>query len=318
MKDLYTFDLDEESASKTYEDVQAAYNAAFKTLGVRFVKAAASSGSMGGSLSHEYHYLSPVGEDTVYLCRHCNHAANKEISSEEGRCPKCERSGVSTERAIEVGHTFFLGTRYTEPLAATVADKNDKQVTLQMGCYGIGISRLVGAIASIFATPGGLRWPVQIAPFKIALLATEETQEAAERFWSDIKGEKIHLSDKAPIKFNRDIIIDDRDKSIGWKLNDASLIGYPIVLIFGGKYKKEQCVDVAYNLPTNNPERHPASSRARLHASQILGHLSKALTGDEFQASAKYIDEESKRLRAEWEHTRSSKKNEDSEESPHV
>lgn len=309
MKDLYTFDINEADASKTYTEVQLSYDNIFRELGVGYLKAAASSGSMGGSLSHEYHYLSPLGEDTLHVCQRCNYSANKEALAEEGRCPRCEQTEMTTERAIEVGHTFFLGTRYTEPLRAMVADKHDQQVTLQMGCYGIGLSRVLGAIASIFATPDGLRWPMLIAPYKVVLLTVKETENDAYKLIEAIRRTPRSIRDPEAPHPNiqlmpvRDMVIDDREKPFGWKMKDASIVGYPIVLKLGNKYRETNCVEVEFNLPTRNPERHPASANALLYASQLLDAMVRSLDqghNREFHKSAKYLASESKRLREEW------------------
>jgi len=187
MKDLYTFDASESAAIQTYDQVQAAYYQLFKTIGVPFVVAEAESGNIGGDKSHEYHYLSLSGEDKVLVCGSCK---------------------------------FHLGTRYSEAFNAFVTVEDPLiRTPIQMGCHGIGISRLVVAIADICRDSQGLCWPVSVAPWE-TVIVTAGQEEGAEQVWDLLKD-------------YTDVVIDDRQRKLGWKLKDAEAVGYPLTVIVG-------------------------------------------------------------------------------------
>ncbi|EFX06114.1 prolyl-tRNA synthetase [Grosmannia clavigera kw1407] len=246
MKDLYTFDTTVEAALATYEQVRAAYAAIFAELRVPVRVARASSGDMGGDLSHEYHLAASLGEDDVASCRACGFAGNTEIThigpdSRPARsgddCPDCGAAGsLQVERAIELGHTFYLGTRYSEPLNVRVqGDQNTpatSTITPLMGCYGIGISRILGAVADHLADPTGLRWPRAIAPFEVAVVAAggSPLAQVAERVYDELT---------ANTETRLDALLDDRPAaSLPYKLKDADLTGYPVVVIVGAAWRR--------------------------------------------------------------------------------
>ncbi|KAK3077064.1 hypothetical protein LTS18_011309, partial [Coniosporium uncinatum] len=229
MKDLYTFDASQDAALQTYSVVRGAYKAFFDELGLPYLVAEADSGAMGGNLSHEYQFEAANGEDIVHVCSSssCGYTANEEASLVDfpyvgdgpGTCPKCFLQSIEKKRAIEVGHTFHLGTRYSEPLDALVPGPGSaaEPVKLQMGCHGIGISRLIGAVASLTADARGLNWPRSIAPFQAVVIP----KKGLER-------EALDLAKKFP---GTDIVVDDREKPLPWKFKDAELIGYPTQIV---------------------------------------------------------------------------------------
>jgi prolyl-tRNA synthetase len=252
MKDLYTFDSSPESALDTYQEVTVAYHNFFRELGPKFVVAKASSGAMGGNMSHEYHYPSPNGEDLLFCCidPHCGFVANAEVlpqlsvskETNDHRCPECKGT-METTNAIEVGHTFHLGTRYSAPLAAQVqTPTNGNQSTLkdlEMGCHGIGISRLIPAIASSATPPGSskLVWPSAIAPFHAVIIGGLKKEDAAMQVYD-------HLQ-----RAGHDIVLDDREhRDFAWKMKDADLIGYPIIVVVGRAWQDNgvQSVEVQW------------------------------------------------------------------------
>ena len=366
MKDLYTFDTTAHQAISTYEEVRSAYRAFLDELKVPYLVAKADSGSMGGNLSHEYHFISPKGEDNIICCDSCDHVINEELAilkhetaeqdesnrateswigiskdhntlvhavfpkystaektdtthtrvqneinlyavkaalpeidldtgiedpisfwnkrfdvmqiilidprlppdtynkiKRTGRvevvtenrrarinnqpvlltrtfpgdsCPNCKNGKIRVEQAIEIGHTFHLGTRYSKPLAASVVDRNDKQTFLEMGCHGIGVSRMIAAIASQMSDSKGLNWPAAIAPFNIAVLPAKMNEAAAEALVENLLN-ATGVQDFDPV-------LDDRDKTLGWKLKDADLIGYPILVIVGKAWTEGKKVEV--------------------------------------------------------------------------
>ncbi|KAL2808765.1 hypothetical protein BJX63DRAFT_18922 [Aspergillus granulosus] len=400
MKDLYTFDHSVEEALKTYELVRKAYKRLFDELKLPYLTAVADSGNMGGNLSHEFHFASAKGEDTVVSCSNCDSVYNEEladgkahsttvegtgpapgfdtetapvsagarvstglwmaiskdkrtllrgwypqftvqhgtaepvqrevnshavkaIASAAGieldigvenpleqwaahvkaskalsdgsaerpqvldlydslvrayrrpplsdllqkadcavedldylcldtfpgtsrglslakvhdgdQCPKCTQGVLKTHTAVELGHTFHLGTRYSDVLAASVMVDGGATVPMQMGCHGIGVSRMITAVADCLADSKGLNWPRVLAPFEAIVVPTKGLEADAERIYDEL------ISNKAsPI----DVILDDRDKPMGWKLGDADLIGYPLILVVGKGWKKQRTVEV--------------------------------------------------------------------------
>ncbi|KAL5465946.1 hypothetical protein PMIN06_000288 [Paraphaeosphaeria minitans] len=356
MKDLYTFDWSHETALNTYKEVRQAYTNLFDELKLPYLVADADSGNMGGKLSHEYHFVSPKGEDNVWSCNSCSYVANEElvekpapqtdlaaIIAPEGPspplvftgitldrktaisiviarssempaeaqpswdtissfvnlhavkriypdldtgiepatllkllpatetqqtlyspslahlqkttllpdtsttptineaeadisltrpgdpCPRCPTGTLAVQKAIEVAHTFHLGTRYSYPLSALVAVPHSTQKeAIHMGCHGIGVSRLLGSIASLLVDSAGLNWPRAIAPFEAVVVTTPKVaDEDAVGVYDALEG--------------IDVVLDDREgKSLGWKLRDADLIGYPVVVVLGKSWQSGQ------------------------------------------------------------------------------
>lgn len=154
-------------------------------------------------------------------------------------CPRCEEGKLSVRKAIEVGHTFHLGTRYSVPLEVLVAvpDKNEKEA-MHMGCHGIGVSRLIGAIASLLVDERGLNWPRVVAPYEAIIITTPQvTEEDSAQVYDTLAGR-----DGAT---ELDLILDDRPiKSLAWKLRDADLIGYPVLVVLGRRWKERREVEV--------------------------------------------------------------------------
>jgi len=261
MKDLYTFDQSQEKAQEAYQAVVGAYNKIFTDLEAPFIVAEADSGTIGGSFSHEYHYAHPSGEATVWKCDSCGYTANDEVigpnppsqksaTVKEGdNCFRCSSGKLSSVRTIEVGHTFFLGDKYSKPLGLTYLSKEGKESQqVEMGCYGIGVSRLIGALASMFmvnSKTGGLplrqlRWPKAIAPFQAVIIYEPAQEEIATQIYDKL----CHDKDGPQI----DAILDDRASKkiggIGWMAQRADLIGYPNVLVVGRAWVNHQKIEV--------------------------------------------------------------------------
>ncbi|KAK4182254.1 putative prolyl-tRNA synthetase [Podospora australis] len=384
MKDLYSFDSSVESALDTYNLVRKVYSSIFAEMELPVLAAQASSGDMGGNLSHEYHLPMSLGEDRVISCDNCDYVANEEVAEStlcgevtpnssvevwrgitkdrtrlvnvwyprqlrgvddnlhvytdadinvaevksivpdldagvedvlplwmaattmggtaaevvhivDGRlphsfssdlegtapkisswpptleppkrqlrtcihsvrattdsplnilrirtgdqCPRCPTGHLKAEKAMELGHTFFLGTRYSEPLGATISmQATGHKSPLQMGCYGIGISRIIGAVAEVMADKKGLNWPVAIAPYSCVIIPGKEAGE----------GEAIEvyhqLNDTVRIAARHfDAVLDDRQRPLPWKLTDADLIGFPVIVILGREWRSAKRVEV--------------------------------------------------------------------------
>ena len=387
MKDLYTFDVDEKDALKTYNATKETYTAFFKTLRVPFLIAEADTGNIGGNMSHEFHFPCREGEDVVFNCDSCDYVANEELvqayrpddrssldvqlnqwiglqkdgktllvvhyparsnrkTRENGvnthtllklvpdldpgverpleswlqniqstlenvspgldrdhqsfrilqiynadtpnvengppalpfqaqldelikqveklknisfgieidnlplssgedllrvhngdHCPRCRRGRLASTRAIELGHTFHLGTRYSEPLEAVVhlPTSSDKIVPMSMGCHGIGISRMISAIAAIMKDDVGLNWPRVCCPFEAVIIAAPTIQQMEQtQVYDELNKEGSMI----------DTVIDDREASLIQKMKDADLIGYPVIVVLGRDWQLERKCEI--------------------------------------------------------------------------
>ena len=436
MKDLYTFDVTSEAAAASYQDATKAYRSFFDELQVPYAVASADSGNIGGNLSHEYHFLTSHGEDSIISCTDCEYTANEEVAERTPRgastafpvdngtsfgtwtgitkdkktlvivfypqstsqsepvsaleaadtkgtvntyallkivpqidlsienaveiwsaqesddpysprnithvydvrlsseakarlrtnnkeswipsklrkvyskatsvqdvtatdsngraidimriqsgdlCGHCSKGTLQVRRGIEVGHTFHLGTRYSEPLDAQVPTSTQKMAHLQMGCHGIGISRLIGAVAAVTSSPHGLRWPRAIAPYDVVIIVPgngsriendvrwcydllanyivngrqqsklrEEITSIDGKATGTLSTNDQLLSKSVPGESYMDPIVDDRQKDIGWKLKDANLIGYPLIVLLGKSWSKDRLVEVKCPLLGSN------------------------------------------------------------------
>ncbi|KAL6833103.1 hypothetical protein J3E69DRAFT_322966 [Trichoderma sp. SZMC 28015] len=154
-------------------------------------------------------------------------------------CPRCDAGKLEIHRALELGHTFLLGTRYSEPLEASVAlpQTPGVQVPVQMGCFGIGVSRILGAVAEQMADDKGLNWPRAIAPFEVVMIPTSGVNEQALEFYDTLAN---HEGAGAGL----DIVLDDRKEAFGWKMQDADMTGYPVVIVLGKAWRENGVCEV--------------------------------------------------------------------------
>ena len=233
MKDLYSFHTSEEDLDRFYEQVEGAYARIFERVGLGdCTYKTFASGGIFAKFSHEYQTFLPVGEDTVYYNADKSLVLNKEVFtpevlSEFGK--KAENFSETT--AAEVGNIFKLKFKYTEPLELKFADENNEQQVVYMGCYGIGVSRLMGVIAEKVADDKGLVWPESVAPFKYHVIGIgEQGLKAAEEFYA---------------KHENETLFDDRDKRAGEKFADAELIGLPTRIVFSDKTLAEGNAEVS-------------------------------------------------------------------------
>ena len=219
MKDLYSFHATEEDLDNFYTEVESAYRRIFERLGIGdCTYKTFASGGIFSKYSHEYQTFLDVGEDTVYYNTDKSVVLNKEVYNDEVLADL----GATDEKfeyttAAEVANIFKLKYKYSEPLGLKYIDESNKQQTVYMGCYGIGVSRLMGVIAEKFADEHGLVWPDTVAPFKYHLISIgEQGIKEAEKFYA--AHEDITL-------------FDDRDKRPGEKFADADLMGIPIRIV---------------------------------------------------------------------------------------
>ena len=228
MKDLYSFHADETDFEEFYEKAQAAYLNIFERCGLKAIITEASGGTFS-KYSHEFQVLTEFGEDLIYYCDNCFYAQNKEIAEhkEGDTCPKCKKGKIKAGKAIEVGNIFPLKTKFSEAFDYKYIDEKGKPQPVLMGCYGIGPSRVLGAIVEIFHDDKGICWPEAVAPFKVHLLCLgkeEAVVKQAKKVYDEL------------LKNNIEVLYDDRlEATAGQKFADADLIGLPCRLVVSGK-----------------------------------------------------------------------------------
>ena len=232
MKDAYSFDVDDKGLDKNYQSMLKAYKKIFLRCGLSFLTTEADCGVMGGSESCEFMVPAQSGEDTVLHCPECNLTKIKEENLE--KCPQCKKN-LEEQTVIEVGHVFKLGTKYSKVLNAVFTTADGKIKPIIMGCYGIGVSRLIAAIIEQNNDNDGIIWPKEISPYDLLVvplnITDSKTKEIAEKIYKDLSGE-----------FN--VLLDDRDERPGMKFKDADLIGIPLRVIIGEKNLKAGKVEL--------------------------------------------------------------------------
>lgn len=237
MKDMYSFHTNTTDLDTYYSRVIEAYRAVFSRLGLDAILTEASGGSFS-KLSHEFQVVTETGEDTIFYCKQCDKAVNKEIS-DRGLCMTCGAVGAPL-RASEVGNIFKLGTKYTDPFDCSFTDEHGASIRAVMGCYGIGTSRLMGTIAEVTADEKGLAWPESVAPFSVHLLALPgKKADIAATIMTRVRS----LYDQLTAKGNA-VLFDDRDVSAGEKFADSDLLGVPLRAVVSEKTLASNSVEV--------------------------------------------------------------------------
>lgn len=232
MKDLYSFHATEEDLDAFYETARAAYHRIFERCGIpaHFTEAAGGSFS---KYSHEFQVETEAGEDIIHLCLECGRAINREIADDFDTletCPSC--NGKMEERkAIEVGNIFKQKLRFTEPFGMQFDDEDGKRQTATMGAYGIGPSRVMGAIVDVHHDENGIIWPKEVAPFDVHVVMLHAKDEETQK---RIEETVAALEEDAKSK-GLELLIDDRDAGAGQKFGDADLIGIPWRIVVSGK-----------------------------------------------------------------------------------
>ncbi|XP_041064227.1 probable proline--tRNA ligase, mitochondrial isoform X2 [Carcharodon carcharias] len=232
MKDMYTFDVSEKAAMETYNLVSDAYSHIFERLGLQFVKVQADTGSIGGKMSHEFQLPAEIGEDRLLMCSDCHFAANVEAIMDAGtNCPQCHGK-LRESKGIEVGHTFYLGTKYSYILGASYSNAENKPIATEMGCFGLGVTRILAASIEVLSTEDDIRWPSLLAPYQVCIISPKKGSK--EELITDLS-ETLYdtLIDAVP-QLRGEVLLDDRSHlTIGKRLKDASRLGYPYVVIAG-------------------------------------------------------------------------------------
>ena len=259
MKDNYSFDLDYDGARHSYNKMFVAYLRTYARMGLKAIPMAADTGPIGGDLSHEFIILAETGESEVF----CDKAllgldapgadvdfdadlqpvvdqwTSYYAATDEKHDPQsCPISGeqLVQARGIEVGHIFYFGTKYSEPLGAVVQGPDGNQITLEMGSYGIGVSRLVGAIIETSHDDDGIIWPESVAPWTVGLINLKVGDSECDTVCDALYGE----ARRAGV----DTLYDDRDERAGGKFADMDLIGLPWQLAVGPRGLKDGMVEL--------------------------------------------------------------------------
>lgn len=231
MKDAYSFDADWAGLDNSYRSMYGAYEAILNRCRLNYRAVEADAGAIGGEgETHEFMAIADIGEDIVVVCSACDYAANLEkldfrSVAAGDPCPHCEAGRLQLLRGIEVGHVFKLGTKYSERMGAVFSDAKGKAQPMIMGCYGIGLSRLLAAIVEQHHDEHGIIWPTAVAPYRVHLIAVSvkdlRQMELAERLYAKLSASGI------------EVLLDDRDERPGSKFKDADLIGISYRIVVG-------------------------------------------------------------------------------------
>jgi len=237
MKDLYSFHADDKDFAAYYDKVKNAYHRIFKRVGIgEKTYLTYAAGGTFSKYSHEFQTLSPVGEDIIFLCTACKVAINKEILEDQKVCPSCGKSDFKEEKAVEVGNIFDLKTKFSAPFDLTYKNEEGQDVPVLMGCYGIGLGRLLGMIVEVLSDEKGMVWPEEVAPFRVHLLnlgvADKKVTKAAETLYGKL------------LKRGVEVLYDDRDARAGEKFADADLLGMPHRVVVSEKTVAKKKVEV--------------------------------------------------------------------------
>ena len=247
MKDGYSFDLDEEKASETYREAFDAYIKIYKRLKLKVVPALADNGTMGGKISHDFHILNETGEDIITFDKKWLEidqpdwqdvekyfSTSKEVNMDDDGHVHAKGHRVWIQRrSIEVGHIFMLGLKYTQVLGVHMQNGHGEKFLPYMGCYGIGITRVVGAIIEQHHDEYGIIWPKEVAPYQYIIINLSSENEKCKQYCDEIYNDLIK---KCGGVLADEVLYDDRMKiSRGEKFNTADLLGIPLQIIVGEK-----------------------------------------------------------------------------------
>jgi len=225
MKDAYSFHLNDQSLEETYEKMYSTYTKIFNRLGLNFRAVIADSGNIGGDKSHEFHVLAESGEDQIVFSKNSDYASNLERALIDlGE----EAHKLESARGIEVGHIFQLGKKYSKRMKTNCLDEHGKSITLTMGCYGIGVSRIVAAAIEQNNDEKGIIWPIAMAPYQLALIPVNMHKSVRLR-------EAVISLYKKLLDNNIEVILDDRNERPGVMFSDMELIGVPHRFVFSEK-----------------------------------------------------------------------------------
>ena len=257
MKDAYSFDLTDEDAKKSYNKMFFSYLKTFNRLGLKAIPMAADTGPIGGDLSHEFIILAETGESQIFADKRIFeinldkydfsddslskirkdftdiYAVTDEKFDEKKFNKEVDKKNQIKTKGIEVGHIFYFGDKYSKPMNCLIDDKSGKKISVKMGSYGIGVSRLVGAAIEANYNNGVMKWPKPISPYDVVIIPSisknnKENLGKAEKIYQELK------------KQNIDVLLDDVDENMSNKFKKHDLIGIPYQIIIGSKSEKNK------------------------------------------------------------------------------
>ena len=257
MKDAYSFDLTDDDAKKSYNKMFFSYLKTFNRLGLKAIPMAADTGPIGGDLSHEFIILAETGESQIFADKRIFeinldkydfsdvslskmrqdftdiYAATDEKFDKKKFDKEVDKKNQIKTKGIEVGHIFYFGDKYSKPMNCLIDDKSGKKISVKMGSYGIGVSRLVGAAIEANYNNGIMKWPKSISPFDVVIIPSisknnKENLQKAEKIYNELK------------KQNIDVLLDDVDENMSNKFKKHDLIGIPFQIIIGSKSEENK------------------------------------------------------------------------------
>lgn len=240
MKDLYSFHATQEDLEAFYQKAMQAYLRVFTRCGVDAKVVEASGGSFTKKFSHEFQVVTSAGEDVILACPSCTFAQNSEITTlKDGEaCPQCGAT-LATVKGVEAGNIFDLGKKFSEAFKVEFMDESGERQTALMGCYGIGVTRLVGTIVEALHDEKGILWPKSVAPMSVHIVTINSKDAQMQERVSQASQDLYDALQKEGIE----VLWDEREVSPGAKLADADLIGIPLRLIISEKSLKEESVE---------------------------------------------------------------------------
>ena len=256
MKDAYSFDLSDEAAKISYNKMFFSYLKTFNKLGLKAIPMAADTGPIGGDLSHEFIILAETGESEIYADKKIFEIDLKKYSGDDDSLKKIRNDFMNIyavtdnkydekefnkkvkkedqikTKGIEVGHIFYFSDKYSKPMNCLIDDKSGKKISVKMGSYGIGVSRLVGAAIEANYVNDVMKWPKSISPFDVVIIPSisknnKENLQKAEKIYRELKKQKI------------DVLLDDVDENMSNKFKKHDLIGVPYQIIIGSKSEQD-------------------------------------------------------------------------------
>ena len=234
MKDAYSFDIDEKGMEMSYKNMKEAYVSTFDDIGLDYRIVKADAGNIGGDVSEEFHIIADSGEDLLAISDSSDFAANVEVleyekdpSELDGEPSPDGKGKLIIKRGIEVGHIFQLGQKYSEKMSVSIKDSSGQSIDVFMGCYGIGVSRIVAAAIEQNHDDKGIIWPYAIAPFHVNIICLDPKKDEVLK-----ECESVYqiLKDAG-----HDVILDDRDMRAGQKFTDNEILGIPYSIVIGPK-----------------------------------------------------------------------------------
>ena len=248
MKDAYSFDLDEDGMNKSYQAMKECYQNIFDEIGFEYKIVKADSGAIGGNMSEEFHVIADSGEDTLVF-NEGDFSSNIELLDEtlkqeiESKIEANDLSDINSElgkltikKGIEVGHIFELGNKYSQAMGLSVQHDNSQKV-IEMGCYGIGVSRIVAAAIEQNHDVDGIIFPKNISPFDCSLISINEKKSET------VKNKSLEIYKQLRAK-DIDVFYDDRDVTPGVKFSDANLMGNPYQIVISEKNLEKNVLEI--------------------------------------------------------------------------